>query len=204
VRICQLVRLMKNGEPFKMSKRSGDLVTVADVVEEVGADATRFMLLFRRNDAAMDFDFALVKEQTRDNPVFYVQYAHARTCSVFRVAERELPGMDLSDEALRTAELEKLATAAELDLVRTVAQWPRTVAAAALAHEPHRIAFYLYELAGAFHGFWAKGKEDVSLRFVNAADPTLTLARLALVGAVRQVLVNGLTILGVSAPDELS
>ena len=204
VRICQLVRLMKHGEPFKMSKRSGDLVTVADVVEEVGADATRFMLLFRRNDAVMDFDFALVKEQTRDNPVFYVQYAHARTCSVFRVAERELPGVDLSDAALRAAELEQLATPAELDLVRAVAQWPRTVAAAALAHEPHRIAFYLYDLAGAFHGFWAKGKEDVSLRFVNAADPTLTLARLALVGAVRQVLVNGLTILGVSAPDELS
>jgi arginyl-tRNA synthetase len=204
VRICQLVRLMKNGEPFKMSKRSGDLVTVADVVEEVGADATRFMLLFRRNDAAMDFDFALVKEQTRDNPVFYVQYAHARACSVFRVAERDLPGIDLSDAALRAAELERLATPAELDLARAVAQWPRTVAAAALAHEPHRIAFYLYELAGAFHGFWAKGKEDVGLRFVNPRDPTLTLARLALVGAVRQVLVNGLTILGVSAPDELS
>ncbi|MHB1102621.1 MAG: arginine--tRNA ligase [Devosia sp.] len=204
VRICQLVRLMKNGEPFKMSKRSGDLVTVADVVEEVGADATRFMLLFRRNDAAMDFDFALVKEQTRDNPVFYVQYAHARACSIFRVAERDLPGMDLSDSALRLAELEQLATPAELDLVRAVAQWPRTVTAAAVAHEPHRIAFYLYELAAAFHGFWAKGKEDVSLRFVNAADPTLTLARLALVGAVRRVLVNGLTLLGVSAPDELS
>ena len=204
VRICQLVRLMKNGEPFKMSKRSGDLVTVADVVEEVGADATRFMLLFRRNDAAMDFDFALVKEQTRDNPVFYVQYAHARACSVFRVAERDLPGLDASAAALRTAELERLATPAELDLVRAVAQWPRTVAAAALAHEPHRIAFYLYDLAAAFHGFWAKGKEDVSLRFVNAGDPTLTLARLALVDAVRQVIVNGLAILGVSAPDELS
>jgi len=204
VRICQLVRLMKNGEPFKMSKRSGDLVTVADVVEEVGADATRFMLLFRRNDAAMDFDFALVKEQTRDNPVFYVQYAHARACSVFRVAERDLPDLDASAAALRTADLERLATAAELDLVRAVAQWPRTVAAAALAHEPHRIAFYLYDLAAAFHGFWAKGKEDVSLRFVNAGDPTLTLARLALVDAVRQVIVNGLAILGVSAPDELS
>ena len=204
VRICQLVRLMKNGEPFKMSKRSGDLVTVADVVEEVGADATRFMLLFRRNDAAMDFDFALVKEQTRDNPVFYVQYAHARACSVFRVAERDLPGVDISPVALRAVELERLATPAEFELVRAVAQWPRTVAAAALAHEPHRIAFYLYDLAAAFHGFWAKGKEDVSLRFVNVEDPTLTLARLALVDAVRQVIVNGLTILGVSAPDELS
>ncbi len=204
VRICQLVRLMKGGEPFKMSKRSGDLVTVADVVEEVGADATRFMLLFRRNDAAMDFDFALVKEQTRDNPVFYVQYAHARTCSVFRVAERDLPGLDISPAALQGAELGRLSTPAEFELVRAVAQWPRTVAAAAIAHEPHRIAFYLYELAAAFHGFWAKGKEDVSLRFVNADDPTLTLARLALVDAVRQVIVNGLSILGVSAPDELS
>lgn len=204
VRICQLVRLMKGGEPFKMSKRSGDLVTVADVVEEVGADATRFMLLFRRNDAAMDFDFALVKEQTRDNPVFYVQYAHARARSVFRVAERDLPGLDASAAALQVAEFERLSTPAEFELVRAVAQWPRTVAAAAMAHEPHRIAFYLYDLAAAFHGFWAKGKEDVSLRFVNADDPTLTLARLALVDAVRQVIVNGLTILGVSAPDELS
>lgn len=204
VRICQLVRLMKNGEPFKMSKRAGDLVTVADVVEEVGADATRFMLLFRRNDAAMDFDFALVKEQTRDNPVFYVQYAHARACSVFRVAERDLPGTDHSAAALSEARIELLSSPAELELIRSVAQWPRVVAAAASTHEPHRIAFYLYELAGAFHGFWAKGKEDVSLRFVNPDEPTLTTARLALVDAVRQVLLNGLRILGVSAPAELS
>jgi arginyl-tRNA synthetase len=204
VRICQLVRLMKGGEPFKMSKRSGDLVTVADVVEEVGSDATRFMLLYRRNDAAMDFDFDLVKEQTRDNPVFYVQYAHARACSVFRVAERELPGIDVSAQALGNAEVERLSSEAELELIRAVAQWPRVVRGAAEAHEPHRIAFYLYELAGAFHGFWAKGNADVSLRFVNSADPTLTTARLALVDAVRQVLVNGLRILGVTAPVELS
>jgi arginyl-tRNA synthetase len=204
VRICQLVRLMKGGEPFKMSKRAGDLVTVADVVEEVGRDATRFMLLYRRNDAAMDFDFDLVKEQTRDNPVFYVQYAHARACSVFRVAERDLPGQDLSAEALDSADVEQLSSPAELELIRTVAQWPRIVAAAAMAHEPHRLAFYLYELAGAFHGFWAKGKEDLGLRFVNAEDTKLTLARLALVDAVRQVLINGLRILGVSAPAELS
>jgi arginyl-tRNA synthetase len=204
VKIMQLVRLMKNGEPFKMSKRSGDLITVADVVEEVGADATRFMLLYRRNDAAMDFDFALVKEQTRDNPVFYVQYAHARACSVFRVAERDLPGQDFSAGALARAEIERLSSPAELELIRAVAQWPRIVAAAASAHEPHRIAFYLYELAGAFHGFWAKGNEDVGLRFVNAGDTKLTLARLALVDAVRQVLLNGLRILGVSAPVELS
>jgi arginyl-tRNA synthetase len=204
VRICQLVRLMRNGEPFKMSKRSGDLVTLADVVEEVGPDATRFMLLYRRNDAAMDFDFALVKEQTRDNPVFYVQYAHARACSVFRIAARDLTGADLSEAALGAADLGLLGDPAELDLIRILAQWPRTVAAAAAAHEPHRIAFYLYEAAAAFHAFWAKGKEEPSLRFVNADAPTLTLARLVLVSAVRRVLLNGLALLGVSAPEELS
>ena len=204
VRICQLVRLMKNGEPFKMSKRSGDLVTVADVVDEVGSDATRFMLLYRRNDAAMDFDFGLVKEQTRDNPVFYVQYAHARACSVFRVAERDMPGLDLSAAALAAADIGLLDTPGDLELMRILAQWPRTVAAAASAHEPHRIAFYLYEVAAAFHALWAKGREDTSLRFVNAEQPKLTTARLVLVDAVRQVLVNGLGILGVSAPEELS
>ncbi len=204
VKIMQLVRLMKNGEPFKMSKRSGDLVLLSDVVAEVGRDATRFMLLYRRNEQAMDFDFALVKEQTRDNPVFYVQYAHARTHSVFRTAETEVPGVDFGSAALARAPLELLSTAADLELIRALAQWPRTVAAAALAHEPHRIAFYLYELAAAFHAFWAKGKEDKALRFVNPQDLRLTAARLALVSAVRQVLVNGLTVLGVSAPDELS
>jgi arginyl-tRNA synthetase len=204
VRICQLVRLLKNGEPFKMSKRSGDLVTLADVVEEVGADATRFMLMYRRNDAAMDFDFALVKEQTKDNPVFYVQYAHARTFSVRKTAQRDLPQLDISPAALASAEVERLQSAAELDLIRVLAAWPRTVTAAAIAHEPHRIAFYVHELAAAFHGFWAKGKDDPSLRFVNAEDPKLTLARLALVDAVRQVVVNGLGLLGVSAPEELS
>src|SRR5690606_15423022 len=141
VRICQLVRLLKNGEPFKMSKRSGDLVTLADVVEEVGSDATRFMLLFRRNDASMDFDFALVKEQTRDNPVFYVQYAHARACSIFRTAGRDMPELDVSAAALAGAETERLDTAADLELIRLLGAWPRLVAAAAIAHEPHRIAF---------------------------------------------------------------
>ncbi|MEO9298714.1 arginine--tRNA ligase [Devosia alba] len=204
VRICQLVRLLKNGEPFKMSKRSGDLVTLADVVEEVGADATRFMLMYRRNDASMDFDFALVKEQTKDNPVFYVQYAHARAYSIFKTAARELPELDFSAAALAGAEIERIVTPAELELVRVLAAWPRTVTAAAIAHEPHRIAFYVHELAAAFHSFWAKGKDDVQLRFVNHDDPKLTFARLALVDAVRQVIVNGLGILGVSAPTELS
>jgi arginyl-tRNA synthetase len=204
VKIMQLVRLLRNGEPFKMSKRSGDFVQLSDVVAEVGADATRFMLLFRRNEQAMDFDFALVKEQTRDNPVFYVQYAHARTCSVFRTANTELPALDLSPAELSKAPLELLVSPADVELIKVLAQWPRTVNAAALAHEPHRIAFYLYELAAAFHAFWAKGKDDRALRFVNPEDLKLTMARLALVGAVRQVLVNGLTVLGVSAPDELS
>jgi len=204
VKIMQLVRLLRDGEPFKMSKRSGDFIQLSDLVAEVGVDATRFMLLYRRNEQAMDFDFALVKEQTRDNPVFYVQYAHARTCSVFRTAESELPALDLSAQELSRASLELLVSAADIELIKTVAQWPRTVNAAALAHEPHRIAFYLYELAAAFHAFWAKGNDDRTLRFVNPADLKLTVARLALVGAVRQVLVNGLTVLGVSAPDELS
>ncbi len=204
VKIMQLVRLLRNGEPFKMSKRSGDLVLLSDVVEEVGVDATRFMLLYRRNEQAMDFDFALVKEQTRDNPVFYVQYAHARCCSVFRTAEAELPALDLSAAELSLAPLELLVSPADIDLIKVLAQWPRMVVAAALAHEPHRIAFYLYEVATSFHGFWAKGKEDKGLRFVSPEDLKLTVARLALVRAVRQVLVNGLTVLGVSAPDELS
>ena len=204
VKIMQLVRLLRDGQELKMSKRSGDFVTLAEVVEEVGVDATRFMLLYRRNEQSMDFDFALVKEQTRDNPVFYVQYAHARTFSVFRNAGAELPALDFSNEELSKAPLELLVSPADIELIKVAAQWPRTVAAAALAHEPHRIAFYLYELAAAFHSFWAKGKEDKALRFVNPEDLKLTAARLALVSAVRQVLVNGLTVLGVSAPDELS
>ena len=204
VKIMQLVRLMRAGEPVTMSKRSGDFIRLSDLVEEVGSDATRFMLLYRRNEQAMDFDFALVKEHTRDNPVFYVQYAHARTCSVLRMAESELPALSLNREHLAAAPLELLVSPGDLELIKVVAQWPRTVTAAALAHEPHRIAFYLYELAAAFHAFWAKGKDDKTLRFVNPEDLKLTLARLALVGAVRQVLVNGLTVLGVSAPQELS
>jgi arginyl-tRNA synthetase len=204
VRICQLVRLMKNGEPFKMSKRSGDLVTLADVVDEVGPDATRFMLLFRRNDATMDFDFALMKEQTRDNPVFYVQYAHARTFSVFRNAERDLPGLDTSPAALAAADLSLLSHPEELALIRLLGTWPRTVAQAAIAHEPHRVAFFVHDVAAGFHALWAKGKDEPALRFINAEDARLTSARLALVGAVRQVIRNGLDLLGVGAPEELS
>lgn len=204
VRICQLVRLLRHGEPVKMSKRSGELVTLADVVEEVGSDPVRFMLLFRRNDAQLDFDFAKVKEQTRDNPVFYVQYAHARACSIFRNAAEELAPEDLAEKALSEADLSLIATPEELELVRQVVQWPRLVAAAARSHEPHRVAFYLHDLASAFHALWAKGKDNPQLRYVNASQVTLTQARLRLVDAVRQVLRNGLSILGVGAPEELS
>lgn len=204
VKICQLVRLLKNGEPFKMSKRAGDLVLLSDVVDEVGPDATRFMMLFRRNDAPLDFDFALVKEQTRDNPVFYVQYAHARACSVFRTAARDMPDLDLSASGLAAADLDALTAAADFELIGMVAQWPRLVAAAARAHEPHRVAFYLYELASSFHAYWTRGREETGLRFVTVGEERLTMARLCLVDAVRQVLQNGLAILGVSAPEELS
>lgn len=204
VKICQIVRLMRDGKPFKMSKRAGDLITVRDLVGEVGTDAVRFMLLFRRNEAAMDFDFARVKEQTRDNPVFYVQYAHARAHSVNRTAARDMPELDTSIDALRAADLSLLTSAAEVDLLRMLAQWPRQVAAAARTHEPHRIAFYLYDLAAAFHGFWSRGKQDPSLRFVNQQQPELTRARLAMVWATRQTLALGLGLLGVSAPEELS
>jgi len=204
VKLCQLVRLLRDGEPVKMSKRSGDLVTLADVVQEVGRDAVRFMLLFRRNDAAMDFDFARVTEQTRDNPVFYVQYAHARACSVARQAAKDLPDLDISAEALRRADLVRLSSNDELELLKVLAQWPRLLEAATRTHEPHRVAFYLHDLASAVHAFWARGKEDKSLRFVNDTDPTLTQARLAMVEAVRLVLSIGLGLLGVSAPRELS
>lgn len=204
VRICQLVRLLRNGEPVKMSKRSGELVTLAEVVDEVGSDAVRFMLLFRRNDAALDFDFALVKEQTRDNPVFYVQYAHARACSIFRTAAHDIPDLNISDNALKSIDYSLISSPEEMELIRLVGQWPRIIAAAARAHEPHRIAFYIHELAGGLHSFWAKGKENVDLRFVNVDHLTLTLARLGLVNAVRQVLRSGLAVLGVSAPEELS
>lgn len=204
VKLCQLVRLLRDGQPVKMSKRSGELVTVADVVEEVGADATRFLLLFRRNDAAMDFDFAKVKEQTRDNPVFYVQYAHARACSAMRAARRDMPDLDLSEQSLRGADLSLLSAPEDIDLLRVLAQWPRLLIAAAEAHEPHRVAFYIHELASGFHSLWAKGNENPALRFVNDKDPRLTSARLAMVEAVRLVIANGLELLGVSQPEELS
>lgn len=201
VRLCQLVKLYRGGEPVKMSKRSGDFVTLADVVEEVGPDAVRFMMLMRKNDAPLDFDFVKVKEQSKDNPVFYVQYAHARCHSILRQAQETMPDVAALDEAAAPVEL--LVEASELALIKKLAEFPRIIDAAADAHEPHRVAFYLYELASDFHGHWNAGKENVNLRFVNPVEPLLTHARLALVKAVRNVLASGLDVLGVNAPEEM-
>ncbi|MEO0635955.1 MAG: arginine--tRNA ligase [Pseudomonadota bacterium] len=201
VKLCQLVKLFRNGEPVTMSKRAGTFITLRDVVEEVGADAVRFMMLYRRNDAPLDFDFARVTEQSKDNPVFYVQYGHARCASLFRQAATELPGFDAS--ALAICDLSLLKDDGERDLIRKIGEWPRLVASSARAQEPHRVAFYLYELANLLHSHWSKGKESPELRFVNADRRELSMARLALVKGVQNVLAAGLGIVGASAPDEM-
>lgn len=203
IEICQLVKLLRNGVEVKMSKRSGTFVTLREVVEEVGRDAVRFMMLYRKNDAVLDFDLAKVIEQSKDNPVFYVQYAHARCCSVFRQAASAHPALDLGPASLATADLGVLSDEAEAAVLRLLAQYPRLVEQAALAREPHRVAFYLYDLAAAFHALWNRGKDVAALRFVNDADTRSTCARLALVSATRTVLASGLALLGVQAPDEM-
>jgi arginyl-tRNA synthetase len=203
VRICQLVKLTRDGKPVRMSKRAGDFVTLRDVVDEVGPDVVRFMMLTRRNDAPLDFDFARVQEQSKDNPVFYVQYAHARVSSVMRNAQRELPGLDISKAALARANLSGLVDSAELDLIKRLAAWPRTVEAAAEAHEPHRIAFYLYDLASAFHALWNKGNDDPRLRFIIREAPELSRSRLALLRAVAMVIASGLAVVGVIPAEEM-
>jgi arginyl-tRNA synthetase len=201
VRLCQLVKLYRGGEPVRMSKRSGDFVTLADVVEEVGPDAVRFMMLMRKNDAPLDFDFVKVKEQSKDNPVFYVQYANARCHSVFRQAREQVP--DIADLDVLDAPLDSLVAPSELVLVKKIAQLPRIIESAADVHEPHRLAFYLYELASDFHAHWNLGKENANLRFVNPDDRISTRARLALVRAVMNTLASGLDVLGVTAPSEM-
>ena len=203
VKLCQLVRLLRHGEPVKMSKRSGDFVTLRDVVDEVGRDAVRFMMLFRKNDATLDFDLAKVIEQSKDNPVFYVQYAHARCRSVIRQAEAAFGEGAGLPSALSGADLALLDEASEFDVIRRLAQFPRLIESASAAHEPHRIAFYLYDLASDFHTLWNKGKEAPHLRFVIETDRKSTEARLTLVHAVMTVLASGLAILGVTAPDEM-
>jgi len=202
VLLCQLVKLYRNGEPARMSKRAGNFVTLRDVVEEVGSDAVRFMMLYRKADAPLDFDFAKVTEQSKDNPVFYVQYAHARCYSVLRQAAGQM-GQAAGRRAGPPPALERLDNADELALIRKMADYPRLVEAAALAHEPHRLAFYLHELAADFHAHWNKGNEDVKLRFIQPHDTALTQARLVLVQAVANVLAGGLALMGVSAPQEM-
>ena len=203
VKLCQLVNLLDKGEPVRMSKRAGTFVTMRDVVDEVGKDAFRFMMLTRRNDQPLDFDFAKITEQSRDNPVFYVQYAHARASSVLRHAAAEFSTIDVAPAALAAAPLGRLADPSELALIRLLAGWPRLVESAAEAHEPHRVAFYLGDVAAGFHGLWNKGKEAASLRFLVADDLALTTARLALVQAVAFVIASGLRIFGVEPVEEM-
>ncbi|MBI1172055.1 arginine--tRNA ligase [bacterium] len=201
IKLIQLVKLFKNGEPFKMSKRAGTFVTLRDVVEQAGADVTRFMMLTRKNDVALDFDFAKVLEQSKDNPVFYVQYANARINSILRKAQAA--GMDVSDTALARADLSQLSHPAEIDMAQQIAEWPREVEIAAKGNEPHRIAFFLYEIASEFHGLWNKGNDDPALRFLQEGNAATSAAKIALVRATGVVISAGLSILGVTPVEEM-
>jgi len=203
VRICQLVKLQRGGQPVKMSKRAGTFVTLSEVIAEVGQGVVRFIMLTRKNDAPLDFDLEKVLEQSRDNPVFYVQYAHARCRSVLRHVAAEMPEIALDPVVLAEGPLNLLTDSGELGLIKQLAAWPRLVEAAAEAHEPHRVAFYLYDLAAAFHGLWTKGKDDAHLRFLLPQEPELTKARLALVQAVAFVVASGLETFGVEPVEEM-
>lgn len=200
IKLIQLVKLFKNGEPFKMSKRAGTFVTLRDVVEMAGADVTRFIMLTRKNDVALDFDFDKVLEQSKDNPVFYVQYANARVNSILRKSVEA--GIDVSDAALDAADLSKLDHAAEIAVAKKIAEWPRLVEVAARTNEPHRVAFYLYELASDLHGLWNRGNEEANLRFIQD-DIATSQAKIALARAVGVVICAGLGILGVTPVEEM-
>jgi arginyl-tRNA synthetase len=202
VLLCNLVKLFRDGEPVRMSKRSGDFVTLREAVEEVGRDAIRFMMLYRKSDAPLDFDFAKVTEQSKDNPVFYVQYASARCHSVFRQASEQLGEANFDRNSLAAATA-SLTDEGEIGLIRKLAEYPRLIESAALALEPHRLAFYLYDLASSLHGHWNRGTENPDLRFVKVNDRQLTHARLGLVQAVSDVLTSGLTLIGADAPTEM-
>lgn len=203
VKICQLVNLTRGGVPVKMSKRAGEFVTLREVVDEVGADAVRFMMLYRKNDAPLDFDFVKVTEQSRDNPVFYVQYAHARIHSVFRNAAEAMPEVSYSMKGIETEGFSSLTDEAEIQLIRRLSLYPRLFESAARSHEPHRIAFYLYEVAADFHALWNRGKELPQLRFIQPYEKHTTFARLALLRGTAETIRSGLGILGVSAPEEM-
>ncbi|MCA3268665.1 MAG: arginine--tRNA ligase [Azospirillum sp.] len=203
VKLCQMVNLLDKGEPVKMSKRAGTFVTLRDVVNEVGADVVRFVMLTRKPDQHLDFDFAKVREQSKDNPVFYVQYAHARHRSALRLAAREFEGLDASEAALAKADLDRLADTEEIALLRLLSSYPRMLEAAAEAGEPHRVAFWLYDLASAFHQLWSRGNAEPAMRFVVPGDRETTLARLALVRAVGVTIASGLRLLGVAPAEEL-
>ncbi|WP_377187141.1 arginine--tRNA ligase [Ruegeria meonggei] len=201
IKLTQLVKLWKNGEPFKMSKRAGNFVTLRDVVDQVGPDVTRFVMLTRKNDASLDFDFDKVLEQSRENPVFYVQYAHARIMSVLRRAAEA--GIDAQDATLKSADLGKIEHASELSVAKKLAEWPRLVEIAARTNEPHRVAFYLYELAGDFHALWNKGNEETQLRFIQDGDVATSQSKIALARSVSVVISAGLGILGVTPAQEM-
>lgn len=201
IKLTQLVKLFKNGEPFKMSKRAGTFVTLRDVVDQVGPDVTRFVMLTRKNDASLDFDFDKVLEQSKDNPVFYVQYAHARICSVLRKAA-DL-GISVDDSALKAADLSKVAHESELAVAKKLAEWPRLVEIAARTHEPHRVAFYLYELASDLHALWNKGNDLTELRFIQEDDVATSQSKIALARSVAVVISAGLGILGVTPAQEM-
>ncbi len=203
VRLCQMVKLLRDGEPVKMSKRAGTFITMRDIVDEVGKDVVRFIMLTRKNDASLDFDFARVTEQSKDNPVFYVQYAHARIHSVLRKTLTAFADIDLSKASLASANMTVFTDSSELSLIRNMMNWPRLVEAAALAREPHRIAYYLYELASEFHALWNKGNDNLDLRFIIEDDREMTLSRLALISAVAAIIASGLNILGVEPVTEM-
>jgi arginyl-tRNA synthetase len=199
VRLCQLVKLFRNGEPVRMSKRSGEFVTLREVVDEVGADVVRFMMLMRKNEAPLEFDFAKVTEQSKDNPVFYVQYAHARICSVLRKAKEQ----GITVDAPCAVDFSFLTDESETGLIRKIAAFPRLLEAAAVAHEPHRISFYLHDLASDFHALWNKGKEAPQLRFIVEGQDSLTKSRLAFLTAIRYCIGNGLEILGLRPVEDM-
>ncbi len=201
IKLTQLVKLWKNGEPFKMSKRAGNFVTLRDVVDQVGPDVTRFVMLTRKNDASLDFDFDKVLEQSRENPVFYVQYAHARVMSVLRKAAEA--GIAADDETLGKVDLSNISHETEMVVAKKLAEWPRLVEIAARTNEPHRVAFYLYELAGDFHALWNKGNDETSLRFIQDGDAATSQSKIALARSVSVVISAGLGILGVTPAQEL-